>query len=692
MACREGKYFVTCKFVQTFKILTLPKPHSTITFQPLVTLPYNSLFFNSKTKAYLFFKKQAISLCLYLMPIVCMAQFDISANKAVINFPKNLPQNISKNTAIYDDKTQQLSSHDLFKKIKKGGGEFHQLSGFYFGKKFASGGKRNYWLAAIIENGTGDTLPLSFRFGILDTVFLFQKSSTNNSEYIFGKLVKQNKLNRTDNIDNLSINTVIAPFSVDTFLVKAVNIYGLARRLDFEASDPTKDLVKQQGYLIISLTANLLLCGILMGFIIQSSIYYQLHREKAYLYYSGYLLAVIFYFYWKMEGTTTYSFPIFMANPKWYFHFQVPVYLCVFIFYFLFVRAFLALKKRLPKHDRILRIAVNVFLFYMLFNFIVGYFDLRLSWVLFYIFRAIFMAFSILFITLLFIKERDNKLSWYILIGSSFLAIPSIFMLMVSLKDEHQFGFWDVSTIPTQIGVVLEMCFFSAGLAYKSKLVAEEKEKFELEANENKNEFLNHCLNTHFIKNNILTLIAYHAQLGSNENTRASIEEATDYLEEVLALLRRDSISLKEELLFLEKHILLRGKTGRVSFVKKYDLEETFFFDTQVPPLLLQPFVENAIEHGGGEITISAFQKTDPKNGGTEIRCSISDKGPGMEGSLSKESGNGIRISLERLGHFNKKYNQQMKISAANRPSPENGFAVTLWISTQGRYVRKGTQ
>jgi two-component system, LytTR family, sensor kinase len=68
-----------------------------------------------------------------------------------------------------------------------------------------------------------------------------------------------------------------------------------------------------------------------------------------------------------------------------------------------------------------------------------------------------------------------------------------------------------------------------------------------------------------------------------------------------------------------------------------------------VPPLVLQPLVENAIRHGierrteGGHVEISAERE------GKWLRLRVSDDGPGLGSAPSKSTGIGLRNTRERL-------------------------------------------
>jgi len=98
--------------------------------------------------------------------------------------------------------------------------------------------------------------------------------------------------------------------------------------------------------------------------------------------------------------------------------------------------------------------------------------------------------------------------------------------------------------------------------------------------------------------------------------------------------------------------------------------------DAQVPHLLLQPLVDNAVKHGisrlcrGGEIQISATAK------GPELQLEVKDNGPGMgQPEGPPRTGLGLKVTRERLEAL---YGQEQSMELIN--PPEGGTAVRICI------------
>jgi sensor histidine kinase YesM len=158
-------------------------------------------------------------------------------------------------------------------------------------------------------------------------------------------------------------------------------------------------------------------------------------------------------------------------------------------------------------------------------------------------------------------------------------------------------------------------------------------------------------MNPHFLFNSL------------NSIQRMFVEGNTDAANEVMAdfssLLRRilnnsgkSRISLKEELDTLRLYLDI--ERIRCDNCFDYDIvldESVDKLNMQVPPLVIQPFAENAIWHGvlpkksEGHIRIHLSKVLS----GDFITCVVLDNGVGMDKNMSSES-KGISITEQRLG------------------------------------------
>lgn len=134
-------------------------------------------------------------------------------------------------------------------------------------------------------------------------------------------------------------------------------------------------------------------------------------------------------------------------------------------------------------------------------------------------------------------------------------------------------------------------------------------------------------IRTHFIFN-VLNSISGLCQYDPDEASR-TVARFAKYLRGNINILQNDElIDFKKELEHLEDYIRLE----QMRFGEKINYEKDLESDTfMIPPLVLQPVVENAIKHGllrkheGGTVKLST------RRNGDEVRIEICDDGVGFE-------------------------------------------------------------
>jgi len=152
----------------------------------------------------------------------------------------------------------------------------------------------------------------------------------------------------------------------------------------------------------------------------------------------------------------------------------------------------------------------------------------------------------------------------------------------------------------------------------------------------------------HFLFNT-LNAIAGLVREKRNEAAVSMIAGLSDFLRRVLDDSNRQQVPLGEEMEFLKKYLDIQ----KLRFAERLDLKMDVpeeLLDAQVPSLILQPMVENAVKHGiakrvqGGAIRISAFRS----NG--RLTLSVYNDGPKLPLDWEKtHSGIGISNVRTRL-------------------------------------------
>ena len=180
-------------------------------------------------------------------------------------------------------------------------------------------------------------------------------------------------------------------------------------------------------------------------------------------------------------------------------------------------------------------------------------------------------------------------------------------------------------------------------------------------------------MNPHFIFNSLNSI---REMILHNEN-----KDASHYLSKFAHLIRitldqstQTFISLRSTLDYLQRYIEME-QIRNGNFTCTIYTDDTLDLDeTLLPPMLIQPFVENAIWHGTTasckKININIqFKKT-----GNRLLCSIDDNGIGINQSVKNKSANtsphhsvGIANIKNRFRLLNEKYNLQCSISITDK-------------------------
>lgn len=156
-------------------------------------------------------------------------------------------------------------------------------------------------------------------------------------------------------------------------------------------------------------------------------------------------------------------------------------------------------------------------------------------------------------------------------------------------------------------------------------------------------------LNPHFLYNVFNTINA--AIPKTAKNARNMVNELSDLFRYQLKASREELVPLQEEIDFVRKYLDLERQ--RFAERLKYEINvDEGVTEELIPPIILQPIVENAIKHGlsslikGGVIKITIHRHHDM------LKFSICDTGNGI-GSKSKEEllnkGIGLSNTNERL-------------------------------------------
>ncbi|MDX1350137.1 MAG: two-component regulator propeller domain-containing protein [Putridiphycobacter sp.] len=200
----------------------------------------------------------------------------------------------------------------------------------------------------------------------------------------------------------------------------------------------------------------------------------------------------------------------------------------------------------------------------------------------------------------------------------------------------------------------------------KNKVIIE---KIELEKSilELEQKALRLQMNPHFIFN-VLNSIHHLIILNDSAKARYALSKFSKLMRQVLENSREKLISIDAELDMLQNYIQLEKLTGSLDFDYVVSIDDSIDTNEPIlPPLLVQPFIENAIIHGfkgikyKGVIQLSFDIESD-----TYIVCTISDNGIGRENASKQSSqkdqyhkSTALQVVQERLSNLNESENKK---------------------------------
>lgn len=171
--------------------------------------------------------------------------------------------------------------------------------------------------------------------------------------------------------------------------------------------------------------------------------------------------------------------------------------------------------------------------------------------------------------------------------------------------------------------------------------------------------FLRSQLNPHFIFNSLASIQQY-IEVGKGEKAKSYLLKSAQLIRFILEHSRMESITLEEEIEAIQSYLELQQLKSNDAFKFTFNIPENLEISLiSIPPLILQPILENCVEHGFkgvkylGEIIIDFTEVDDT------LKITISDNGVGRsnikveEQNLLKKKSLATKITQERLELIN---------------------------------------
>ena len=441
--------------------------------------------------------------------------------------------------------------------------------------------------------------------------------------------------------------------------------------------------------------------------------HYYLYRNTSFVWYICYAVAAFFSgLYWMDIRLGMFMFTPFVRD----IIFSVFLYL-VPVLYSFFIGGML----QLPVHFRKGWMLVKALVLVCIFQMTIEFAEVRFGWFPFnpdyYGFFLSPFPIIILNIVLLVLTARSkDPVKWFLFAGISSLLVLWCLPVMnlYAPSADMNFELFLVINFPIVfllLGLVVEAICFSFALSYRSKLVLLEKNRlqqnyskqleekliertselmeqsslaeasklkqvetaFEQKIAETEMTALRAQMNPHFIFNCLNSIKLYTLE---NDSQTASeyLTMFSQLIRLVLENSRSEKVTLQKELETLRLYIELEAM--RFKNKVHYEIKVEPGIDQQyieIPPLLLQPYVENAIWHGlmhkknGGDIMVAVMLPAEHL-----LKIEITDNGVGRELAASYKSKSattqksfGLKMTSDRLQIINQLYqiNADVKIT-----------------------------
>jgi len=170
-------------------------------------------------------------------------------------------------------------------------------------------------------------------------------------------------------------------------------------------------------------------------------------------------------------------------------------------------------------------------------------------------------------------------------------------------------------------------------------------------------------MNPHFIFNS-LNSVNHYISLHQEREANQYLSTFSMLMRGVLSNSGKDFISLREELRMLKIYTDLEQARFAEKFIVHWHIaEELPLDDLLVPPLLLQPYVENAVWHGLRYLDHQGMLQIRIGKDVNKVYCTIEDHGIGRRKSKElktrnqqRSSGTGLKNTEERIQILNKLY------------------------------------
>lgn len=599
------------------------------------------------------------------------------------------------------------------------------------------------WLKLIIKNTSGQPLSAVFFTGWHDFMYWFSQSPGDTPQHLIstGLMLDNGNVERWN---HYGFPVQVPAGSVRSFYLhiinKSYNENALMPILLSKDAYATLRDQQQHAFRKEAVVIQVLLGALLVFFSISVINYIQL-PDRSYIYFATYVMGLILFFALRLE-TKPYQLSFFHQWPMLKYYWDIPGLLfCFYLMYLLFGNSFLNLTERYPFMEKAFTwVAAIVGGLIILCMYSIAEQQFHLPVIIYsYVYFVTLIPLLAVFVALAK-RSRHHPLVRFFLYGSVclYLACLGSFLTQVwPLGLLSALGELASPSVLLISGVSLQAMFFLAGLSYRNKLVhqertrtqellirqlnknkelqrklneqleelvkeqtteilrkkqeLEEQRKIQLETEYDKKlteielKAIRAQINPHFIFN-CLNSIQLFVMQRDYEYAQKYLSDFSYLIRKTLDFSRRNFITLADEITYLNTYLGLE----KMRFENRMEYEIVVdpviaTAELEIPAMLLQPYVENAVKHGmtnprqpTGKLSIFFNQVASDM-----LECIIADNGIGITRARSmrmlprSHQSSGMEISQNRAELLNKMYNTGIHIEIIDRSTADESDSGT---------------
>jgi two-component system LytT family sensor kinase len=246
-------------------------------------------------------------------------------------------------------------------------------------------------------------------------------------------------------------------------------------------------------------------------------------------------------------------------------------------------------------------------------------------------------------------------------------------------REPREMAFVVLRRITYQLPIFWGLVGVAHALRFYERTKARERREAELEARlaQARLHALRMQLNPHFLFNTLNSIASLvHEQPQAEE----MIEALSELLRLTLNASDRQEVTLREELHFLERYLLIEQiRFGdRLRVEKQIDVSA---LDALVPILILQPLVENAVKHGIQSQIAPGVIRVTAEHAGKSLRLQVTDDGRGLAAASKGPLKEGVGLSNTR-SRLKELYGGRASLEL--RPGTAGGFSAEIQLPWRG--------